>query len=676
MLLDIESPLKIRLRGMKFKILRENLGIFLGVIALIALILLGTAILFLIQQRRQILFMMKKDGYALLESVVQASENALEASRTMDELLAQRLLTNARLIDKLSPSDPSLLGELALLNDLLAIDILDERGNVLISSHRRRSLPFDIKLIEEVIKDEREYTAFEKGIHREEEIVLVLRRENSPGFIVVYADIGRVRSLKREIGIGAFLQRLGLEPRIVYALLQDEEGIIFATPNVKEMTKIKDDPFLLKSLKENFVSSREYTFEGEEVFEVVKPFFYRDEPVGIFRLGLSLKEYRKIIGSGTRQIIIFLSTLFILGLLLLSILITNQGWRRLEEYYESLESATKEIFEYLPIGIVGTDSELNLRFINAFARKIFALPEGSLHRKNYREFFPDDILSLERVIREEKPLKRETFSFTSKRGESFYLTTYCAPYYSREGNIQGAICIVEDVTEKISIENRLRRVEELEALGNLAAGVAHEIRNPLNAISILIQKIEREFGRESEILDASKKIRSEIERINDSIEKFLMIASPLRLQKTESDILSLIDEVLDLHRAEFEKRNIRVEKEFEPVGKFTFDRERIRQVLINLVRNAIEAIEGGGTIKIEVKRALYDQLEIVVGDTGRGIKREDLPKIFLPYFTGKRGGTGIGLTIVHRIITAHRGTIDVESEPGKGTRFIIKLPYA
>ena len=238
-------------------------------------------------------------------------------------------------------------------------------------------------------------------------------------------------------------------------------------------------------------------------------------------------------------------------------------------------------------------------------------------------------------------------------------------------------------------QNTLKRTERLETLGKLASVLSHEIRNPLNSMVINMQILKRELAKEIVNKEKVEKfygiLASEIKRVDQLVQDFLLIARPPKLELEKVAINEIIDEVSMMQVADSLQKGVRIEREYEktPIHA-NVDAAKIRQVIVNLVLNAIQAMPGGGRLKIAIKEADKEakyqnklpekSLLISFSDTGHGIKPEDLNKIFDFYYSTKRDGSGLGLAVVQQIIEEHNGIISVESEVGKGATFNIYLP--
>jgi signal transduction histidine kinase len=232
-------------------------------------------------------------------------------------------------------------------------------------------------------------------------------------------------------------------------------------------------------------------------------------------------------------------------------------------------------------------------------------------------------------------------------------------------------------------EAALRRRDRLSAMGELASTVAHEVRNPLNAIAMSGQRLRREFADaaaapecdHTELAHLLGVIESETRRINDIVQQFLEFARPPKLAPRDTDLASHVQGAVEAMRPLASSRGVSIDIDTSGAGVAVIDPDQTRQALDNLVRNAVEATPPGGRVLVEARSSGKGHC-IEVRDTGAGIDPEALPRIFDLYFTTKPDGTGIGLAVTHQIVTAHGGTIEVDSKPGAGTRVTIRLPLA
>jgi two-component system sensor histidine kinase HydH len=241
--------------------------------------------------------------------------------------------------------------------------------------------------------------------------------------------------------------------------------------------------------------------------------------------------------------------------------------------------------------------------------------------------------------------------------------------------------------EKHELARKAQVSEKLAAVGTMTAGLSHEIRNPLNAAALQLSVLERRIGRlapaaQPSLLEPLTLVKDEIRRLDHILEDFLQFARPREFAARRVDVVPVLAKVLDLLGREAERRAIRIERDFEDVPPIAGDEERLRQVLVNLTLNAFEATPDGGWVRVSCRAEPPDpareddlgSVAIAVDDSGSGVTPEVRDRIFEPFFTTKASGSGLGLSIVHAIVTQHGGTIAVDEAPDGGARFLLRLP--
>jgi two-component system sensor histidine kinase HydH len=239
----------------------------------------------------------------------------------------------------------------------------------------------------------------------------------------------------------------------------------------------------------------------------------------------------------------------------------------------------------------------------------------------------------------------------------------------------GSVLLIRDLREIRELQEKVRRGERLASLGRLAAGVAHEIRNPLSSIRGFAQYFRNRFKDQKEELEYASIMVKEVDRLNRVITELLDFARPKEPRREPHSLEEILDHTLEVLRPELAKKKAEVEKGYEselPLARV--DRDQLSQALLNLLINSLEAMEEGGKVRVGLRREGRDSLRVSISDTGKGIPGEDLEKVFEPFFSTKRKGTGLGLAIVHQIVESHGGHIRVESKEGEGTDFQIVLP--
>jgi signal transduction histidine kinase len=251
----------------------------------------------------------------------------------------------------------------------------------------------------------------------------------------------------------------------------------------------------------------------------------------------------------------------------------------------------------------------------------------------------------------------------------------------RDQHVSGSLIHVEDTTGKRSREAALHRADSLASLTTLAAGVAHEIKNPLGALSIHVQLVQKalaglgqDYKNKEKIDKYLKVVNDEIDRLNSIVVDFLFAVRPLDAKLLMGNLVDFLEDLADFVKPELDEAGIELVTHFEKgLPLIEFDDRLLKQALLNLVKNALAAMTKGGMLNLEA--VLHEgDVYIRVSDTGCGIPAEKLEKIFEPYFTTKANGTGLGLTMVYKIVKEHKGDISVRSREGEGTVFVIRLP--
>jgi two-component system sensor histidine kinase PilS (NtrC family) len=349
---------------------------------------------------------------------------------------------------------------------------------------------------------------------------------------------------------------------------------------------------------------------------------------------------------------------------------------------EDLRVLQDHILRSVGSGIVTMDLQGNIASWNPAAEQITGYPFVEI-KSRWQQVFGD---SIKGVFGHTDSLRSHPFRFNGqimKKDGSIALLGMTASLLKDEANtVRGFILIFQDITKLMEMEDQVRMKERLATVGSLAAGIAHEIRNPLASLSGSIQVLQGELALQGDNKHLMDIVVRETDRLNTIIMEFLEYARLKNAQNDYIELSPLLDEtIMLLKNCKEYSGNIHITQQADPHAVIKGDSQRIRQVFWNLLINACQAMPRGGEITVTARVVPGEQddldwCEIIIKDSGQGISKEDRDRIFNPFFTTKTGGTGLGLSIVYRIIEDHQGTITLDSAPGKGTQFIIRLPIS
>lgn len=504
---------------------------------------------------------------------------------------------------------------------------------------------------------------------------------------------------------GFELQRLLTEtaqqPDIVYIMVTDDTGTILAHDDPLRIGGTHGtDMDLQRVAKLETVGWRQVSSSnGSDVFEVFRRFApTRPPPRGPhgrirgFRQHdlpeLEPREGREIIFVGLdmgpvsaarkedmRHTLIMGSVLLLVGFAGVVLLFFAQAYRATRTSLTRIKAFSDRVVENMALGLVAVDENRRIVSFNRAAEEI--LTAAGARGRLSPEVLPREILDLSSGLKPgERDVVADEIECRLPDGRVLSLDVTVSLLQDDDGKSTGHIVLIRDMTEVRALKREIETSRRLASLGRVAAGIAHEIRNPLSSIKGFATYFRERYAADSDDRSTADIMIKEVDRLNRVISQLLEFARPLSLQKKRVPVQALIQHSLKMIERQAESGGVAVRTEFAPSpGEIDVDFDKITQVLLNLYLNALESMVQGGTLTVgcSEERATRN-LQISVTDTGAGIEKRHLEHIFDPYFTTKQTGTGLGLAIVHKIIEAHGGEVNVESAVGRGTTVTLDLP--
>jgi two-component system, NtrC family, sensor histidine kinase PilS len=341
---------------------------------------------------------------------------------------------------------------------------------------------------------------------------------------------------------------------------------------------------------------------------------------------------------------------------------------RSETRLEALEAIYSAVVRSIASGILTLGEDGRITYLNPAAEHLTGVSDRSARGQPLKTLLPELAASIGRPRERGRPEVR----LRAHDGRERILGYATAPL---AGGASGQVILFQDLTELRQMEEAVRRTDRLAVVGGLAAGLAHEIRNPLASMCGSIEILGGSPGLDEQERRLMSVVRSEAERLEALVREFLSFARPISPAFEPLDAVRAVTETVELFRQQLAERGIELVAHADSPVWVRADPGQLRQVLWNLLGNAADATTRGGRVEVHILRQAGEGV-LEISDTGHGIADEDLQRIFDPFFTTKERGTGLGLAIVHRIVEAHSGHLSVHSEVGRGTTFRLALPVA
>ncbi len=496
-------------------------------------------------------------------------------------------------------------------------------------------------------------------------------------------------------------------PDISYIILTDLDGNITNSSEADQISKKYGNGLdlhaLVQSGKTEYRKIRDK--DGNKVFEVYRVFLkkitpglsrggqmrpqnrnrryqrqrsfdYPEEESRIIFIGLDMTHIEAQSKEDTRELFKKGFYLLLIGFAGISLLILVQAYRSAQTSLSRIKALSDNIVENMPIGLIVLDTASNIASFNFTAESLLHISGKDIVGKPVEEKLPARFIELINDLRQNKRnIIKEIEIDLDEHGKA-YLDINMSILEDNSGILLGYIILFRDLSEVQALKNEVERSTRLASIGRLAAGIAHEIRNPLSSIKGFATYFGERYKDIPEDKNTAQIMVNEVERLNRVITQLLEFARPVDIKKKILDIKTVINHSTKMIERNAGEHDIKIQIDIPPgIPHVAFDSDRINQVFLNLFLNSIEAMENGGKLSIKADyEPGSDAVKIIVSDTGNGISPDAIGNIFDPYYTTKQSGTGLGLAIVHRIIESHDGEIKVESNPGAGTSVIITLP--
>jgi len=478
------------------------------------------------------------------------------------------------------------------------------------------------------------------------------------------------------------------QPDIDYIIVTDNEGSIIADSDPSMISQ----KYGLDLDTAQIAQSRETKWrqtanpQGADTFEVYRGLFplyldYQEHPNGpekvqgefVIYVGFNMGKIEKATAVDTRNTIIRIIVLLLVGSLAIISLFLVQAYRLTSSTLSRMKVFSETLIKNMPVGLVAFDGGGKIISCNEKAQEILEVSCPDLSEAKYTENLPEPLQNLLAGLPAKGGLVEQDIEITAFDGEKKKWEVLGAVLVDDDIS-SGKMLLIRDVTQIRELEKEVARSRHLTSISSLAAGVAHEIRNPLSSIKGFAVYLKERLQSDSEDKKTADIIIDEVERLNRVITQLIEFARPMDLKKESARLSSFVEHTVKLVEPEVSNNNVTVNINVGKNEPFVeADPDKVKQVLLNIFLNALMAMKKGGSLDIDIIEE-KESVQVVVKDTGKGIGENDLPRIYDPYFTSKPAGTGLGLAVVQKIMEAHGGKISVESARGKGTKVSLYFP--
>jgi two-component system, NtrC family, sensor histidine kinase HydH len=549
-----------------------------------------------------------------------------------------------------------------------------------------------------------------ENINRQKENTTRLLVEKGAALIRSFEAGARTGMMGMRWG-GVQVQRLLTEtaqqPDIVYLLITDGTGNILAHSDKTRIGKTYGKELDLKGISpsQNVGWRQIPNRKGPRIFEVFSQFsptrgnapghrgsiisndwckvhmhpYKRNGDSGqIIFVGLDMEPVETARKDDARHTVVMGLILLLIGFAGFVSILLAQAYRTTRTSLSRVRAFSDSLVENMPIGLLAIDSDGRIASFNETAESILGLLSPDILWEKHTAVLPQPFLELVAQMKSGNGFIEKEIECPVTKGGSVPLEVIATFFKEEKGAFLGYVILFRDLSEVKQLKDEIARSERMASIGRLAAGVAHEIRNPLSSIKGFATYFKERYREVPEDQKTAEIMIQEVERLNKVVGQLLEFARPLNIEKKPTSLGALVQHSLKMIEADANGRGIKTNTSIPPdMEKAFVDPDKMEQVFLNLYLNAFEAMENGGTLFVELREDdSVGAVRIIISDNGTGIKDEDLTRVFDPYFTTKSSGTGLGLAIVHKIIESHGGEVRMESRHGEGTAVTILLPYS
>jgi len=550
-----------------------------------------------------------------------------------------------------------------------------------------------------------------ENINRQKEKSFHLLLEKGAALIRSFEAGTRTGMMGRQWG-GFQLQQLLAEtaqqPDIVHLMVTDETGKAIAHNSPEQIGRIHGAELDLKKISgSKALQWRRITQpDGQNVFEVYRKFIPTGPPGGmgmmrrhmgmmgrrsqtnrpenenrspapqIIFVGLDMSPIEEAHRMDVRHAVIMGAILLLVGFAGFMLLFLVQSYRSTRASLSRIKAFSDKVVENVPIGLLALDHQGKIAALNNEAESILQLSTADAIGQQASRIIPPELLDEINHSQSHNDVIEKEIECTTVAGKRVPLEIAVSSLKDEDGVFLGNVLLFKDLTEVRALRREVARSQRLASVGRLAAGVAHEIRNPLSSIKGFATYFKDRYPDRPQDQQTANIMIQEVDRLNRVVGQLHEFAKPISVKKQRISLQALLKDSIKLIEDQAAAKGISVQTQHAGgVDSAWGDLDRINQILLNLYLNAIDSMEGGGELKVALSSDGEDsEIRIRISDTGCGISPQHLSKIFDPYFTTKSTGTGLGLTIAHNIVEALGGKITAESHTEKGTTFTVALP--